>query len=380
MPRVVKNVDCLICKGPRDSSRAVCSKCDNVRRAAAGMKWCHGIREFSFELLADGYSHELVRHMLRQAREKQFKGRSMAKVLEAGERRCSRCGVTKPLDEMSAGGKISWCKDCSNERHREKYREKHGPVVYKIKIPENFCRHCSQWKEVSDFDLTGGKWGTRKDGSKVRKTKCRECDRDDRRARDRKHQEKMKALRKPKVTGGKWSVAANRRVVSRAELAERATEEASRAAWWCSLSDKEKSQIRYRENRDVLLERNREYRRSEKGRARRLEKKREYRKTEKGKAAMRRYEINRRAREKNAKGRLTKDSVKMRFEYYGNKCKYCGDTENLQVEHQIPLSRGGTNWPSNIAPACAKCNCDKGTMTNAEYLLKIGKCGASAIS
>jgi 5-methylcytosine-specific restriction endonuclease McrA len=33
-----------------------------------------------------------------------------------------------------------------------------------------------------------------------------------------------------------------------------------------------------------------------------------------------------------------------------------------QVDHVIPLSRGGSNWPTNLVCACGQCNsrkCDK---------------------
>jgi 5-methylcytosine-specific restriction endonuclease McrA len=39
----------------------------------------------------------------------------------------------------------------------------------------------------------------------------------------------------------------------------------------------------------------------------------------------------------------------------------------LSIEHRIPLSRGGSNWPANLAPACKTCNSSKGTKTEKEY-------------
>ena len=67
----------------------------------------------------------------------------------------------------------------------------------------------------------------------------------------------------------------------------------------------------------------------------------------------------RRARKANAAGHCTREQLRARFEYYGNRCVYCGSEENLQVEHLIPISKGGSNWPANLAPACESCNKSK---------------------
>jgi len=42
-------------------------------------------------------------------------------------------------------------------------------------------------------------------------------------------------------------------------------------------------------------------------------------------------------------------------------CWWCGDPhgDNYEVDHRIPLSRGGTNWPENICIACFDCNRSK---------------------
>lgn len=37
------------------------------------------------------------------------------------------------------------------------------------------------------------------------------------------------------------------------------------------------------------------------------------------------------------------------------------------LEHKIPLSRGGSNLYENLAVSCQKCNCRKGTKTEEEY-------------
>lgn len=49
------------------------------------------------------------------------------------------------------------------------------------------------------------------------------------------------------------------------------------------------------------------------------------------------------------------------------KCFYCGDERILQIEHKIPLSRGGNHTKENIVAACAPCNYRKGTKTSEEF-------------
>ena len=40
----------------------------------------------------------------------------------------------------------------------------------------------------------------------------------------------------------------------------------------------------------------------------------------------------------------------------GNKCTNCGSTENLEVDHCLPYSLGGSNSIINLRTLCSKCN------------------------
>jgi 5-methylcytosine-specific restriction endonuclease McrA len=51
--------------------------------------------------------------------------------------------------------------------------------------------------------------------------------------------------------------------------------------------------------------------------------------------------------------------VKARFAQFGHCCAYCGATEDLHIEHVVPISFGGTHVLSNIVPACKSCNFSK---------------------
>ena len=80
---------------------------------------------------------------------------------------------------------------------------------------------------------------------------------------------------------------------------------------------------------------------------------------------------NRRALLANAPGTLTKKDIKKCLEDHQNKCYYCNSTEHLTIDHLVPLSRGGSNTPDNIVPACKACNSRKGTLTAGEFFKRI---------
>lgn len=48
-------------------------------------------------------------------------------------------------------------------------------------------------------------------------------------------------------------------------------------------------------------------------------------------------------------------------EYFGGCCAYCLQSGHLlEREHVMPLKRGGRDEPSNVVPACKRCNRSKG--------------------
>lgn len=44
----------------------------------------------------------------------------------------------------------------------------------------------------------------------------------------------------------------------------------------------------------------------------------------------------------------------------GGKCVKCGGIENLEFDHIIPISKGGSNTARNIQLLCERCNRSKG--------------------
>lgn len=72
------------------------------------------------------------------------------------------------------------------------------------------------------------------------------------------------------------------------------------------------------------------------------------------------YRHLRRARKSSAGGFATAEQIRARVAFYGGVCAYCGGPFE-HVDHVIALSRGGSNWPANLRPACARCNLRKHT-------------------
>ena len=51
------------------------------------------------------------------------------------------------------------------------------------------------------------------------------------------------------------------------------------------------------------------------------------------------------------------------FTAYGEYCLCCGSNDDIQLDHIVPISKGGKNTLSNLQPLCKSCNVSKGTKT-----------------
>lgn len=81
------------------------------------------------------------------------------------------------------------------------------------------------------------------------------------------------------------------------------------------------------------------------------------------------YRKTRRARKIGAVGRYTTADISLLWKAQNAKCVGCGYSLELSctVDHKIPLSRGGSNWPENLQLLCKPCNSSKGTKTMEEW-------------
>lgn len=87
------------------------------------------------------------------------------------------------------------------------------------------------------------------------------------------------------------------------------------------------------------------------------------------------YEHKRRATKLSSGGSWTDRDIKVIYAQQDGKCAYCGIELNgtYHIDHIHPLSRGGSNWPDNLACACARCNLSKSDKTIEEWLAQLGK-------
>jgi 5-methylcytosine-specific restriction endonuclease McrA len=51
-------------------------------------------------------------------------------------------------------------------------------------------------------------------------------------------------------------------------------------------------------------------------------------------------------------------------------CTYCGGVAD-EIDHIVPITRGGTNDWDNLAPICRSCNKRKSTATPLDALMRI---------
>jgi len=115
----------------------------------------------------------------------------------------------------------------------------------------------------------------------------------------------------------------------------------------------QQKQTYYQENRPLLLVNAQEYR-DKNPEKRQDAMKRSYAKNPYlYKATATRYK----ARKRNAG--IFKVSVKEDKKLRNSPCFYCGSKDNIQIDHIVPVSRGGRHSIGNLVAACQKCNTQK---------------------
>lgn len=98
-----------------------------------------------------------------------------------------------------------------------------------------------------------------------------------------------------------------------------------------------------------------------------------YRQTERGIIAKRARAHNRRARKRGVVGTHTVEELHQQLKRQKGKCYYCHvklgkGRDSWNGDHIIPLSKGGTNYISNIVISCPSCNFKKGTKLPHEWI------------
>lgn len=260
---------------------------------------------------------------------------------KGGEKRCKKCEQLKPatLEFFSPqstlkDGLHSHCKECKNLWARE-YRAK-GKIPRLGRPPEGFkiCAKCglTKPKDVEHFKQTKGRNGS------IQYRTCRDCVKAD----------------------GRRYVKENK-----AKIAEYQKEYEIR-----NVDALKERRRRYRlENVGAIRERQKRARANDPARFKRIQANYAARYPERLRETRRRWQVNNReaeaaksrnyrARKARAEGQHTRDDVRRQYETQQGRCWWCSTTLNniYDVDHLIPLARGGSNAAENIVCACVSCN------------------------
>lgn len=250
---------------------------------------------------------------------------------------CRECGYWKSMEELrkskkSTGGRDRLCKKCENKRTKKWKENNSGHVI----------EYNKKWKKENPDRVKGyiKEW-------------------------TRKNPEKVKASRKKyrKENSEKIKISDKVYYQNNSEKIKRASKK-----WKKENPEKVKKIERRRRERNVEYERERKREYYQKNKEKMSIWQKHYRKENSEQYS--KYRRNRTARKKNASG----DGVMLSelIQTHGSSCYLCNKNSATDIEHLIPLSRGGTNHVDNLRPACRSCNSKKGTKTLEEYLKSEG--------
>lgn len=76
-----------------------------------------------------------------------------------------------------------------------------------------------------------------------------------------------------------------------------------------------------------------------------------------------------------------KSRLQILYNKQSGRCAYCGDPmivgsemsnhpRHVSVDHIIPRSRGGVSSEWNLLAVCRECNCEKGSMSLRDFLMR----------
>jgi 5-methylcytosine-specific restriction endonuclease McrA len=253
-----------------------------------------------------------------------------------GHKRCTQCKLIFPIENFSKSkrglyGVTSWCKECIKNYDLMRKTQKVEPP------PTLTCVECGINKPATLEYF--GKNSYSPTGLYI---KCKDC--------MNKYNRKLRrnnpnALAKERAKNARWRKEnPERAVLSRKK--QRATEH------YKQHSRAYARQYR-RERAEYYREKHRAWRETEQYQAYRSR----YFQREDVKIRVRIASHIRRARYLAAPGRYTAQDIQHKLQAQKSKCYYCQKhLEQYHIDHVIPLSRGGTNWPDNLVLACPTCN------------------------
>lgn len=236
-----------------------------------------------------------------------------------GLKRCTQCGEGKPptLEYFAPNNRVpsglqSWCRTCTDERQRlirqeQKCKVREAARQWAIENPGmTRCSQCGETKPISEEFFRENKRA--KSGFSSR---CRNCD-----------VGIIEPLRDKKIAYSRQ--------------------------WKRDNPDKVREAQRrwYRANADKVNERIRRWRHENPDKVREIRR-----------CSVRNY----RARKAKCSGKHTAADIRAQYKSQNGRCWWCGKKvgDKYEVDHRIPIARGGSNAPDNIVISCQKCNRSK---------------------
>lgn len=184
---------------------------------------------------------------------------------------------------------------------------------------------------------------------------CLECDREKHRA--------AYDPEKNRENGRRWREANREKVAADSAAYGRSPQaKAYKAAYYQANKGRisERRKARYAEQREVAVEYSRAWVQANPERAR---------------EAFRMAASRRRARKRSAGGHHTSADLKEIFEAQKGRCAYCAADLNKvpkEVDHIVPLAKGGSDGRSNIQWACRACNQSKNARDPIDFAQSLG--------
>lgn len=242
------------------------------------------------------------------------------------------------------------------------------------------CASCKIEKDISSFVK-------RHDCNALRKS-CSDCRNKYLKDYRNKNKEalKQKALLRPKK---KVALSADQKKKNAARMA---ADRKNNPDKYISITKKN-----YEKNKKVLNQKSREYnlknkdalkayRQKEHVKKRKAESQSNYRKRNPLQAALsiknhraknknkyRIYARNRKSRERGAIGKYTFENIENLKALQKNKCAICFcKLDKFEIDHIVPLIRGGSNFPDNLQLTCVFCNRQKGSKLPEQYMRERG--------